>query len=213
MLATASLLVDDLSDRWSRNTQLTAQSLGALVVLLLTVSTLLAAPEWKDERSFAAAKLADHPEQCMSHSDFAAEEIDNNQFDHALELLQFAIAHCPDEPLHKTRAAAALMNLGRTAEAFRQAHEALRQKPGDLEARNILVAELLEHGQLSEAASERLSILDAAPNHASYFAVMRHEVATHPEFAAALHRALDDPRWQKIAPRILPLLASAEPRQ
>jgi tetratricopeptide (TPR) repeat protein len=130
---------------------------------LCALATFWGGRAWQDERSFAAAQIADFPDLAMGWSELAVVDLESGDAAAAVEHARRATELDPDGPLHWSRLSLALIRQDRRPEAYVAARRALRSDPADLSARQVIAAELLETGREAEAAASLVAIVVEDP--------------------------------------------------
>lgn len=197
--------VQTLSRRLPSRTQTLIAGAASLGILFCAVETLAAGRVWHDERSFALAKIADHPELSTGYSELAVVELEDNNPGAALTNAEHAIQIEPDDPHHWSRAAIALMRLDRRDEAYAAATRALTLDGSDNSSRHILVSQLLDLNRQADAARLLLDVLLAEPSRKGAWLTLEQklsELGVHSEFANIVQHAPADPHCAAIAAQL-----------
>jgi tetratricopeptide (TPR) repeat protein len=135
-------------------------------VVVCAGQTLALGRDYRDDRSFATALAADHPESSLGWSELSVVELNAEQPGRALAMAEKAIAIAPGRHEHWSRAAGALMQLGRREEAFRAAARAYELDPHDNNARYILAIGRLAAKDWENAARLLVEAVRAEPEQA-----------------------------------------------
>ena len=205
-LMAGALVVDVALPRLRPKLRQIAAGALALAVALLAASTFAAGRDWRDDRAFARAIVNDHPESSIGYSELAAVELNDGHADEALRLAERALALEPANHKHWSRAATALMQLGRRPEAYRAAARALELDESDANGDYITAIRLLGERNESQAAVRLLFAISEEPDEPGPWATLR-QALTHlgPEsvFAQTVRSLIaNDRRFAFIAPRL-----------
>jgi Flp pilus assembly protein TadD len=129
---------------------------GAILVVLCAAQTLAATRDWRDDRAFASAIIADHPESSSGWSELALVELHDGNPQRAVDLAGRAVEIAPTNRRAWSHLASALMSAGRRPEAFLAARRLLALDPEDANGRYIRAIELL--GERNEAAAATMLV-------------------------------------------------------
>jgi len=129
---------------------------GALFLVLCATQTLAAARDWRDDRAFATAIIADHPESSSGWSELAWVELRAGNAPRAAELAARAVELSPTNRAAWSRLATALMQSGKRPEAFAAARRLLALDPQDANGRYIRAIELL--GERNEVDAAKMLV-------------------------------------------------------
>jgi protein O-mannosyl-transferase len=210
-LAVAAAVVDGALPRLSvRLRRGVVAALGALV-LLCAAQTLAAGRDWRDDRSFAEALVADHPESSAGWCELASVELRADNPARALVAAERATELAPRNHVAWSDAASALMRLGRRDQAYAAAARALALDGSDNNARYLCAIAALEQRREDDAAHLLLDALAAEPDQPGPWQTLSQALAhlgPHSRFAAVVQSALAEPRYASIAER---LRASSSP--
>lgn len=211
-LAVAAALVDGALPRLRPRLRPALGAALALVVLLCAAQTFASGRDWRDDRSFAEALVADHPESSSGWCELAAVELRAGNAERALTLATRATELAPGSHVAWSHAASALMRLGRRPQAYAAAARALALDGNDNNARYLTAIARLEQHREPEAARLLLDALAAEPDQPGPWETLRQALAhlgRQSRLAAAVGAALDEPRYAAIAPRVRALLDGA----
>ncbi len=179
------------------------------IVLLCAAQTLAQGRDFADDRAFASAIAADHPQSSLGWSELASVELNAGHSARALELAERACELAPRNHLHWSRAAGALMQLGRRPRAYAAAARALALDPNDANARYISAIGRLELHDEAAAAPLLLDALLADPAQDGPWQTLE-QALTHlgPSslFAATVRQLIEQPRYAPLAARVRPKL-------
>jgi Tfp pilus assembly protein PilF len=132
-------------------------ALAAVIVLTLCAAqTFAAARDWRDDRAFATAIIADHPESSSGWSELAFVELHAGNPQRAAELATHAVELSPTNRRAWSRLATALMESGRRSDAFVAARRLLLLDPDDANGRYVRAIELL--GDRDEVAAAQMLV-------------------------------------------------------
>jgi protein O-mannosyl-transferase len=183
-----------------------ALAIGAgVLVALCAVQTLAAARDWRDDRAFATAIIADHPESSSGWSELAVVELRDGHPQRAAELATRAVEIAPRNSRAWSRLATALMSTDRRADAFVAARRALALDPRDVNARYVRAIELLGQRKEAEAAQALVAAIAREPEQDGPWSTLveaaRHLGPTSP-FVSTVRALAADPAYAPIATRL-----------
>src|SRR5581483_3411649 len=208
-LALGEALVDGALPRLRPSLRQIAAGAFALAIALCAAQTFAAGRDWRDDRAFAAALIADHPTSPHGWFELGVVEDHAGHAERALELAQKSLELAPRNHRAWSLAAGALMRLGRRADAFEAARRALALDAHDAGAEYIQSIALLGERREPEAAALLLDAIAGDPAQDGPWATL-HQAAVHlgpsSSFVTAARAALTDPRYAAIAPRALAAL-------
>ncbi len=177
----------------------------AAAIVVCAAETLLAARDWRNDRAFATAMLADHPDSSTGWSELAIVELADHHPERAVELASRAVEIAPRNSRAWSRLATGLMETQRRADAYQAADRALALDPGDVNAKYIGAIRLLGQKQEVAAADLLVEVLSKQPEQQGPWQTLE-QAARHlgpsSGFVREALRLCSVPRYAPIAPRI-----------
>lgn len=210
-VAVAAALVDGALPRLRSSLHRPFAAALALVVLLCAAQTLAAGRDWRDDRSFAEALVADHPESSAGWCELASVELRGDRPERALELATRCTEIAPGNHRGWSYAASALMRLGHRGEAYAAAARALALDADDTNARYLIAIQRLEQHREDEAARMLLDAIAAEPEQPGPWRTLREALAhlgPQSRFAATVRALAAEPRYAAIAKQVASAIKS-----
>jgi tetratricopeptide (TPR) repeat protein len=206
MFAVAVVEVGDQLTREVRARVRSALAVAAVVIVILCAAqTFAAARDWRDDRAFATAMLADHPESSAGWSELAVVELQDHHPERAAELASRAVEIAPRNGRGWSRLATALMQLGRRADAFAAADRALALDPGDVNGKYVLAIRRLGERKEADAAVLLVEVIAKEPEQQGPWQTLE-QAARHlgasSEFVRTVAQLSAEPRYAAVAQRI-----------
>ena len=126
-------------------------AVGLITLAACLVTTLIIAPNWRDDQTLWAWAAARAPRSSLPHTNLSRAALDEGDWELALEHADRARALNPDDPTAHNNAGSALLNSGRAAEAEAAFRQALALQPENTLYWTNLAAAVAEQGRLAEA--------------------------------------------------------------
>jgi tetratricopeptide (TPR) repeat protein len=209
LLWAGGAIVDGALPRLRPRARRAAVAACALVVALSAAQTFAAGRDYRDDRAFAAALVADHPDQSHGYYELGVVELRDGHAAAALDAAERAVAIAPGVARYWSLLANARMSAGRAPDAFAAARRALALDPADVNARYLAAIEALGAHRDADAAALLLDAIAAEPTQEGPWKTLAQAVqhlGPDSTFAAEIRARLADPRYAAIAPRVTALL-------